>query len=78
MVACEPLHTAELGYVERRPDPVDGRAKRIHLTEKGRRSNQAAWTVIQEVNRSLDELLGDDESETLRRVLSTIADAEAV
>jgi hypothetical protein len=42
----------ELCYVERRPDPVDRRAKRIHLTRKGKRRSRwsgkllAKWTVL--------------------------------
>lgn len=41
----------KMGYVERAPDPADGRAKIIRLTERG----VAAWTLGHEV---FDEIRG--------------------
>lgn len=64
-----------LGYVERRPDPDDRRAKRIHLTRKGKRSNQVEWKVIGDVEAALEHLLGKKRLGDLRKALATITDA---
>jgi DNA-binding MarR family transcriptional regulator len=63
-----------LGYVERRPDPSDRRAKKIHLTRKGKRSNQTEWKVVQEVEVALKEVLGQRKLNDLRRSLVEIID----
>ena len=34
-----------LGYVERHPDPTDGRARIIQLTERGQALDTAVWTA---------------------------------
>ena len=62
----------ELGYVERRPDPDDRRAKRVHLTSKGKRSNKIEWKVVREVDEELEELLGSRRFEELKRTLTKI------
>lgn len=62
----------ELGYVERRPDPGDRRAKRIYLTSKGKRSNKIEWRVVNEVEAALQELLGSKRLRELRRSLSQV------
>ena len=65
----------DLGYVERRPDPDDRRAKRIHLTRKGKRSNQVEWKVVGEVEAALENLLGKKRLGDLRKGLMTITDS---
>ena len=40
---------ARAGYVERRADPTDGRARRIHLTSKGRALVRRALVEIGEI-----------------------------
>ncbi len=47
----------EAGYVERMPDPADGRAKIIRLTQRGR-----------ELRRVADELMASVEEECTRRL----------
>ena len=64
----------ELGYVERRPDPDDRRAKRIHLTSKGKRSNKIEWKVVTEVEAALEELLGPKRLRELRKSLSQVVE----
>jgi len=64
-----------LGYVERRPDSSDRRAKRIHLTRKGKRSNEIAWKVVRDVESSLESLLGTKLMHDLRRALTKITGA---
>jgi DNA-binding MarR family transcriptional regulator len=54
------------GYVERRPDPTDGRAKRICLTERGRQAAHAGWEIIHGIERDWATQLGDSEMSELR------------
>ena len=65
-----------LGYVERRPDSSDRRAKRIHLTRKGKRSNKIEWEVVQEVDDALEHLLGEKRLAAMRRALEEVIDAD--
>lgn len=63
------------GYVERRPDPADRRAKRIHLTRKGRATARAAERAMREVEEHLAAVLGDAEYRRLRADLERVLDA---
>jgi DNA-binding MarR family transcriptional regulator len=65
----------DLGYVERRPDPDDRRAKRIYLTRKGKRSNKVEWKVVGEVEAALEALLGKKRLADLRESLATITES---
>ena len=65
------------GYVERRPDPDDRRAKRIHLTERGRKNARVAKRATADVEDHLKELLGRQRYHLLRRALEDIIAAEA-
>ena len=65
------------GYVERRPDPGDRRAKRIHLTDRGRKNVRVAKRATDEVERHLAELLGEQRYHLLRGILAEIIAAEA-
>jgi DNA-binding MarR family transcriptional regulator len=64
-----------LGYVERRPDSNDRRAKQIHLTRKGKRSNKIEWQVVQEVDDALKHLLGEKRLQAMRRSLQDVIDS---
>jgi DNA-binding MarR family transcriptional regulator len=57
------------GYVERRPDPIDGRAKRIHLTERGRANAEAGRKGAAESERQVSRILGIKGREQLRQML---------
>jgi DNA-binding MarR family transcriptional regulator len=63
-----------LGYVVRRPDPDDRRAKRIVLTERGRACVAAAIDVITALEGELEELLGPDGVDELHSSLRLIVD----
>jgi DNA-binding MarR family transcriptional regulator len=65
------------GYLERRPDPADRRAKRIHLTERGQSNARVAKRAVAEVEEYLTQLLGPRRYSTLRRSLQDIAAADA-
>jgi DNA-binding MarR family transcriptional regulator len=63
-------------YLERRPDPEDRRAKRIHLTEKGHATVRAAERAMREVEQHLSQLLGEEDHARLRRMLERVVEAE--
>jgi DNA-binding MarR family transcriptional regulator len=61
-----------LGYVERIPDPADGRAKLICLTERGVRAQQAAREIVAQVEQDWSEFLGVRDFATLRALLQRL------
>ena len=64
------------GYLERRPDPDDRRAKRIHLTRRGRTNARIAKRATADVEQHLAELLGPQRYELLRQALEEIVAAD--
>jgi DNA-binding MarR family transcriptional regulator len=66
-------HSVELltaaGYVVRRPDPDDGRASLIVLTDKGRALGPASRSAGQRVEADWAAAVGRDNVEHLRRTL---------
>ncbi|MDQ3722665.1 MAG: hypothetical protein M3376_06265 [Actinomycetota bacterium] len=65
------------GYLERRPDPDDRRAKRIHLIERGRANGRVAKRATADVEEHLAELLGPQRYQLLRHALEQIIAADA-
>jgi DNA-binding MarR family transcriptional regulator len=65
-----------LGYVERRPDSRDRRAKRIHLTRKGKRSNKIEWKIVREIDDALENLLGEKRLQAMRRALEEVINSD--
>ena len=63
------------GFVERRPDPSDRRAKIVVLTKKGRRQSRAALRVIGRMERQYRERLGDERFEGLLTALDDLSTA---
>jgi MarR family transcriptional regulator, temperature-dependent positive regulator of motility len=66
-------HLERRGYVERRPDPSDGRAKIVVFTEKGRRGIEAAAERIAEIEGELGRWMGDKRLEELTGSLADLA-----
>lgn len=64
-----------LGYVERIPDPEDGRAKLVRMTERGLRAQQAGREIVAEIERDWAELLGADDFERLKGLLRRLHEA---
>jgi len=58
-----------LGYVARKPDPTDRRAKLITLTETGRQCVSAGINTIGDIERRIDDALGVRHHRDLRRML---------
>lgn len=49
-----------LGFVERVPDPADGRAKLVRLSEQGREAAVQGLGVLSGLQQELAETLGDE------------------
>jgi DNA-binding MarR family transcriptional regulator len=58
-----------LGLVRRRPHPTDGRAKLVEATRKGKQLARRADEILATPPPALSAL-GDDDLETLRRILA--------
>jgi DNA-binding MarR family transcriptional regulator len=64
-----------LGYLERRPDPQDGRAKLIVPTDRGRAALAAAGDRVAEIEQRWADLIGDDRFADACRALQELLDA---
>jgi DNA-binding MarR family transcriptional regulator len=60
------------GYVERVPDPEDGRAKIIRLTTKGRDVYLTGWHLNDEIEQQWAARLGEDRVAALREALELV------
>jgi len=58
--------------VERRADPKDGRAMRLHLTDKGRAAREEAKASLQGIKAQLTEGFSDDEIDVVARWLASL------
>ena len=68
----------QLGYVERAPDPIDGRAKIIRLTKRGRDARRAALRIFDDIEREWADRFGEDRIAELREILMAIAAEDSV
>jgi DNA-binding MarR family transcriptional regulator len=62
----------QLGYVVRRPDPTDRRAKLIILTRKGQACIAAGIATIEGIEQQLTDRLGERGHRQLRRLLTKL------
>jgi MarR family transcriptional regulator for hemolysin len=71
----------EAGWIERRPDPTDRRARRLYLTDKARPILGRIWDVSSETQDQILASLSPVESEQLidllRRVHGSLAERNA-
>lgn len=65
----------DLGMVERRPDPDDRRAKRVHLTEKAREAQRAARDAVMATDEKVAEILGRDRLAQLKTDVARVVEA---
>ncbi|MER7194044.1 MarR family winged helix-turn-helix transcriptional regulator [Streptomyces flaveolus] len=61
------------GYAERRPHPVDARARLVVLTERGRACTRAAEEAAAEAVRGWTDVIGEGEVRVLYGILSRVA-----
>ena len=64
------------GYLVRRPDPADRRAKRILLTSRGKDAVTASGVIVRALEKELADLLGE-EHERLRTNVRRVLEANA-
>ena len=60
------------GYVERLPDPSDGRARLVHLTERGWKQIEDALDIIADMEAELAAAMRPGQLATLRRLLTSL------
>jgi DNA-binding MarR family transcriptional regulator len=60
------------GYVERVPDPVDGRARLVRITERGAQSVAASAAIVAEVEAEWTAHIGVRRMDQLRRILADL------
>jgi DNA-binding MarR family transcriptional regulator len=60
------------GYVERLPDPSDGRAKIIRLTERGRAAQALGRELIDEIEQEWADRFGEERIAAFRDALEAI------
>lgn len=65
----------DLGYVERRADPSDRRAKLITLTPKGQACIRAGNEVISGLEEQITGIIGERGHRDLRRLLAKLLEA---
>jgi DNA-binding MarR family transcriptional regulator len=59
-------------YVERVPDPADGRARLVRVAERGARSVEASRSIVAQVEAEWTTHLGAPRMEQLRRILTDL------
>jgi DNA-binding MarR family transcriptional regulator len=65
-------HLEAHGYVERIPDPDDGRAKLVRATERGHEVFAIARELMEEIDARLADRLGEAKLNRLRKLLSEL------
>lgn len=60
------------GYVERVPDPTDGRARLVKVAERGARSVEASRAIVAEIEAEWTAHLGERRMAQLRRLLTDL------
>jgi DNA-binding MarR family transcriptional regulator len=66
----------QAGYVERVADPIDGRARRVRLTARGRRAGKLARSIVREVQSDWCRRVGAARVRALEATLRAIAELD--
>ncbi|HXH96334.1 MAG TPA: MarR family transcriptional regulator [Gaiellaceae bacterium] len=66
-----------LGYLERRPDPDDGRARRIAITDRGKEMIPVIREAVAEAEREWAAELGEERFAQLRELLLDLNEVAA-
>jgi DNA-binding MarR family transcriptional regulator len=68
-------HLVTHGYVERVPDPSDGRARLVRLTDRGREVYALAVRLVTDLEANWAMALGEHKMRQLKRLLADLWDA---
>jgi DNA-binding MarR family transcriptional regulator len=68
---------ADRGYVDRIPDPLDGRARLVRITLRGRKASRMARDTVRAVEADWSRKLGVDRIEELRETLKMLLESES-
>ena len=60
------------GYVERVPDPADGRARLVRVAERGARSVEASRAIVEQVEQEWTNHLGERRMIQLQEILTAL------
>jgi DNA-binding MarR family transcriptional regulator len=66
-----------LGYLERHPDPTDGRARIIQLTQRGQALDTAVWKAGRDVEQAWKDQFDDKQWTTFHDVLDKLMPSPA-
>ena len=62
----------QAGYVERRPDPIDGRSRLVVITDRGQQLIELTAPVVQRIEEAWEAHLGKPRARQLREALSAL------
>lgn len=65
----------KLGYIQRRPDPQDKRAKVVQFTQRGRAFIERFPLILQQAEEDLVGIVGPEDLDHLSRTLRMIVDS---
>jgi len=68
-------HLVRHGYVERAPDPTDGRAKLVHLTARGLAIYALAGRLVSDLEATWSGYIGAQKFGQLKKLLAELWDA---
>lgn len=68
-------HLAAHGYVERAPDPSDGRARLVRLTDRGQDAYRLALRLVTDLEAEWAAALGEARMDQLKHLLGELWDA---
>jgi DNA-binding MarR family transcriptional regulator len=68
----------KLGYVERRPDPADRRAKLVCPTERGRLQMQAADAVMRTIEERHADRLGGEQYAAFKGAFRRVVELQRI
>ena len=68
-------HLAAHGYVERVPDPTDGRARLVRLTARGQEAYRVAGEIVSDLERRWSNAMGEAAFRQLKILLAELWDA---